>query len=366
MSLARLLCLLAALLLSALARAAEPAAVSFYECLPCPAPPVLDGKLDDPCWQSLPLMDQFYRYWSPVPRPPPLHTAARLCHDAAGLYLGVTMYEERLDAVRAAITGRDDPEMWQDDCVEIMIDPAGTGTGYYKFTTNLLGARYDEKTTNMVNDAGYNVEGWQVRTSRGTGAWYLECFLPWSDLQQQPAPGDIWSFDLVRYGYSSGGFLGVSWSLGGSYAAPAKFGHLGFGPFAPYSADTLRRLAPVLRRTKGDYFRLLVPGLALTCERGQWRRENLRRWLQEALKQADAELDAARSSLAEAPPGATVAPLHAELVEITGTLADLRAEARGKVLPGAAAVAYDQARTLQRRLRELRYDALLQGLTAQY
>ena len=68
-------------------------------------------------------------------------------------------------------------------------------------------------------------------------------------MEHRPAAGEVWAFNLVRYGYSGGGFKGVSWSLGGSYASPGKFGHLGFGHFAPYAESTLQRMVPALRRT---------------------------------------------------------------------------------------------------------------------
>ncbi|MEI6499782.1 MAG: sugar-binding protein [Armatimonadota bacterium] len=355
--------LLVILLVAALpAWAAQPASVSYYECLRCAQPPVIDGNLDDPCWQKLPQMDQFFKYWTPTPELPPLQTAARLCYDDRGLYLGITMYKDQLDKIKATVDSRDNPLTWMDDCVEVMVDPANGGTGYYKFCTNYNAARYDERATNMVLDSGWNVEGWQVKTARAKGGWAIEFFFPWADLEHRPAPGDIWSFALVRYGWASGGFKGVSWSLGGAGAHPAQFGYLGFGPF---SEQTLPRLARAAVTTKGQSLRLLRPELVLTCERGQWQREDLRRWLRGTLRAVDADLEAVRAALLTLTVGADRDRLQDGLEQQMTKLNELRAQAGGAQVPTVTAALIDhEALLLRQRASDLRYEALLLGLVA--
>lgn len=307
------------------ARAAvEPAEVALHECLRCATPPVIDGRLDDACYAPLPVMDHFYKYWSPVPLPPPLRTAARLCYDDRGLYMGVTMFEEQLDKIKAEVTGRDNPETWHDDCVEIMIDPHNTGTGYFKFTTNLNAVRHDQKATNLVLDDGWSVEGWKVATSRGEGAWFIEFFLPWDDIDARPRDGDIWSFDLVRYGWASGAFKGVSWSLGGAGAAPAKFGYLHFGPLQPLASSKLKRLAGVIRPTKSDSFRFILPPTVYTHEpKGKWRQQELTAWLGEARAVATGELTEAQTVVQGLPDGADKERLTKAAADVSGRMGEL-------------------------------------------
>jgi len=188
------------------APASGPATVALYLCEQCAQPPVADGRLDDLCWQGLPMTDAFYQYWTPIPKPPPLKTAARACYDDSGLYLGIALSDEHIGTLRAAIHDRDNPLTWTDDCVEIMVDPTNSGSSYLKFCTNLNAARYDERSADLVLDGGWNVEGWQVATSRNADSWTIEFALPWSDVGASPRDGDIWSFDLVRYSFSTGGF----------------------------------------------------------------------------------------------------------------------------------------------------------------
>jgi len=344
----------------------EPAEVALHECLRCAAPPVIDGRLDDACYAPLPVMDHFYKYWSPVPLPPPLRTEARLCYDDRGLFMGITMFEDQLDKVKAEVTGRDNPETWHDDCVEIMIDPHNTGTGYFKFTTNLNAVRHDQKATNLVLDDGWSVEGWKVATSRGEGAWFIEFFLPWDDIDARPREGDIWSFDLVRYGWASGAFKGVSWSLGGSGASPQKHGYLGFGRFAPYPKDKLRRLAAVMRPTKGRSFRLVLPEVVLTHEPcGLWMRRDLAAWIQGGQAAAREVLTEAGAAVDTLPTGADRARLEKTMATLTDEVGEIaRACAGDDLRPGPTLLAYHGLLGLRRKASEVKWEALVLGLVA--
>lgn len=348
------------------ARALEPATLAVYPCLPCQPAPVIDGRLDEACWRELPAMDQFYKYWTPVPQEPPLQTVARLGYDGRGLYLGITLYEEQMAQIRATVDRRDDPLTWQDDCVEIMIDPDTSGVSYYKFCTNALAARYDEKATNLVLDSGWNVEGWQVQSTRGSGAWYLEVFIPWADLDgRQPREGDIWSFDLVRYGWASGGFKGVSWSLGGSGASPAKFGYLVFSRAATLSDASLTRLAQAAAKTKGQSLRVLLPEAVLTYGAGSWQRCGLHDWLAAALQAADDDLARANATLAALPVGQRRAALEKTASDLSTKLAGLRTPGRADHLtPAGAAIAYEASLALRRSLREVTWEGKLWELLA--
>lgn len=336
--------------------------VSFYECRRCSSPPTLDGKLDDACWKNLPLMEGFYQYWTPTPKPPPLRTVAKLCYDDHALYIGITLYDERVEKIKATIRNRDNPETWTDDCVEIMVDPPNSGTGYFKFTTNFLAARYDEKTTNMVIDAGWNAEGWQVKTSKDESAWFIELFLPWSDLGAKPKDGDLWSFDLVRYGYSTGAFRGVTWSLGGSYAAPQNFGYLGFGQFTPLTDERLQRIAQAVSKTKGQRFRLLLSDVVLTHEPSGWTKQELRSWVAQAFNEVEKTLREAEIAIENIPVGDQRKRLETKAKEGRAKFNELAARQAQSLSPSAASILRENALALRREVAELKWDGLLWAL----
>lgn len=55
-------------------------------------------------------MEGFYQYWSPTPKPPPLKTVAKLCCDDSALYIGIILYDEQVEKIKATIRNRDNPE----------------------------------------------------------------------------------------------------------------------------------------------------------------------------------------------------------------------------------------------------------------
>jgi len=356
------------LLAAGLSLAAEPAEVAFYQCRQCETAPVIDGRLDEVVWAGTPVMDHFYKYWTPMPQAPPLRTEARLCWDARGLYIGISMLETQLDQVRATVDSRDDPQTWLDDCVEIMIDPRNSGTGYYKFTTNLNAARHDQKATNMVLDDGWSVEGWQVKTSRGQGAWFIEFFLPWDDIGAQPREGDVWSFDLVRYGWATGAFKGVSWSLGGSGASPQKHGYLRFVKTIQRPPQQLEPLARIVRQTKGDDFRILADNVVLRHDRSGWLKPQvLREWVSGAQELTEAGLAEAQAAVGKLPAGADRDRLEktmAELMQQTGQIKETWWQEM-HLDPGPMLLAYYDLLGLRRKASETKWEAMVLGLVAE-
>ena len=93
-------------------------------------PPVLDGKLDDRCWQDAVAITQFASYWdNKTPRP---GTRAYLVWDDEALYYGATMTDAEL---RSYGKHRNDT-LWDGDVFEMFFKPSATGPEYYEFQAN--------------------------------------------------------------------------------------------------------------------------------------------------------------------------------------------------------------------------------------
>jgi hypothetical protein len=327
-----------AVTLAIAAYAAEMVDVMLYEA-PRSAPPTLDGHLSDPCWRAAPEFPILFEYWSPSPGPAPVRTHLQLCYDQRALYLGVTLNDEHLDKARASVTGRDVATTWHDDCIEFMLDPHNTGNSYFKFTTNLLAARYDERLSPAGHDSGWNGEGWRVATSRGDKVWFIELALPWADLGvSAPNEGDIWSFTVVRYAWGTGKFQGAAWAPGGNYARPGLFGYLAFTRVADAN-----RLAQLIAQTKGPNTRIVTTsGIAGVPD--------LRAWCDAALARVAEILTQASESKPKA--------------AVQQKLDELRARLRAAApLNGGLALEIHRAtEPLAREATELKWDTALQNL----
>ena len=102
--------------------------------------PVLDGKLDDPCWKGLPVIKDFRQRRPNEGMPETEKTEVRLCRDAHVLFIGVRCFDSQPDQIRAGVMQRDAP-VRGDDYFFILIDPFSRGRDGYYFRTNANGAK---------------------------------------------------------------------------------------------------------------------------------------------------------------------------------------------------------------------------------
>jgi hypothetical protein len=189
--------------------------------------PVVDGKLDDPCWQTLPQVTTFYKFLVMEATPTPLKTAFQLGCDDKGVYLAIRMFEKDMSRLKATMTQRDDHNLWQDDCAEVYFDPSATAIGFRKFVVNALATKEDLYRMDPANvDPAWSPDGWQAAVSRDEQSWTIETFLPWGDLGKTARDGDLWRFAICRFSWSTGAL--ASSAVGAQYAHPERFGWLLF------------------------------------------------------------------------------------------------------------------------------------------
>jgi len=88
-------------------------------CTPAKTAPVIDGKLDDACWQTAGVVTDFLLDSGKGLASDPAE--ARLCFDRNNLYIGVTCFESDMGRIKAARTEAD-TDVSSDDDVEIFFD----------------------------------------------------------------------------------------------------------------------------------------------------------------------------------------------------------------------------------------------------
>ena len=203
--------------------------LSFYTVNYSTDVPGINGHMDDKCWSLAENYKTYYVYFKSSPEQGKLKTTLRMLWNEKGIYLGIVNYEENMLSIRTNYTIRDDNHLWQDDSAELYFDPSGDGIGFTKFIVNAIGTVADMRRIDAaVSQPEWSAAGAEVVTSKDENAWYIEAFFPWSDLGQRAEAKDIWRFCHVRYAWSSGSFVGISSSLGGSYARPENFGFIYF------------------------------------------------------------------------------------------------------------------------------------------
>ena len=219
-----------------------------HTCVRASGPIRVDGKLDEPAWAEAGRAALAHCF---VTRQgvPPLATTARLLWDDANLYVAFEC--EDTDAF-----GREasrDSELWEEEVVEVYVDPEGDGKDYLEFEVNPRNAIIDLKIPSAEQVKGknymrfrtWNAEGWKTAvqvngtvdnrddTDRG---WTAEMAIPLSDLAQAdalpPRPGATWRVQLYRIERAKS--LGdkpmfAAWSPTEKFHDPTRFGLLVFG-----------------------------------------------------------------------------------------------------------------------------------------
>jgi hypothetical protein len=97
-------------------------------------------------------------------------------------------------------TGRDNGQLWWDDCVELLLDPTGKNQGeFYHFIVSAGGAVIDSH----ADDLGWNSPGIQTAGAITPRGWTLEVFIPFQDFPGGVTPaagtGAKWAGNFTRH-----------------------------------------------------------------------------------------------------------------------------------------------------------------------
>jgi hypothetical protein len=184
--------------------------------------------------------------------PRPYETRFRAQWDDEGLHL---RYDATDPDPWSTMTRRDD-HLWDEEVVEIFLDPGRAGRDYYELEISpanvVCEVRMIAPWPEKKQDFDWNLAGLETRasvrrdqTGKPTG-WTATAFLPWAGLRplpsaagvaMPPAPGARWRFNLFRIERPGGpsapekDVVAVAWSQTGqpSFHVPSAFRDLVFG-----------------------------------------------------------------------------------------------------------------------------------------
>ena len=175
--------------------------------------PKVDGSLSDACWQRAARCD--LKLTSGVE--PSQKTTAMICHDQWSLYIAFQCHESEMGKLVKGTTKRDGPH-WLADCVELFIDPEGSGSAYLHFAVSAAGGQFDER----VMDPSWCGE-WRAATQLGVKGWAAEIEIPFASLGLTPHGSGRLRINFCREEKPHG--ENSSWApVGESFHNPSKFG----------------------------------------------------------------------------------------------------------------------------------------------
>lgn len=203
----------------------------------------IDGRADEPAWQRSASTGSFVDTRSGAPAE--LRASARMLWDDRKLYVALDIADTTL---RNTLRGRD-AHLWEQDAIELMIDPEGDGRGYYELqvspTGEIFDTRYDSRRVpGPIGHSDWNAAIEARVALRGTAndegadeGYAVELAIPWSSFSDAqgaplaaPPAGSTWRMNLYAMDWTGTGQRAAGWSptLEGDFHVPARFGRVVF------------------------------------------------------------------------------------------------------------------------------------------
>lgn len=153
------------------------------------APIVIDGRFDEPVWQTAPVIGEFVQREPAEGAAPSERTEARIAFDATALYVAIRAYDTTPARIASLLTRRD--ERSPSDWLRVAVDSYYDHRTAYEFGVNPVGVKTDRYYFNDgQNDDSWDAV-WDVQVSRDPEGWRAEFRIPFSQLRFARGGGPI-------------------------------------------------------------------------------------------------------------------------------------------------------------------------------
>lgn len=159
--------------------------------------PVIDGRMDDSCWNLVDWGGDFVQIQPYENKPPSQQTSFKILYDDNNLYVFIRAFDTEPDKISRRISRRD---YFDGDMVEINIDSYYDQQTAFSFTAMASGAKGDEAVTQDGNnwDDSWNPV-WFLKTSIDDKGWCAEMKIPFSQLRFGKKNEHIWGIQFMRH-----------------------------------------------------------------------------------------------------------------------------------------------------------------------
>jgi hypothetical protein len=158
------------------------------------SPPVIDGLVNEPAWNSGAVADDFWV--SQRDQPPSDPTRVVVLYDDRALYFAFTCLDGRPDLIRANQITRDTAPGF-DDRVTVELDPFHNHRSVSRFTVTARGTQSDALAGGRAQTRGWKGE-WTAAARRTPFGWTAEIAIPIGLLEFE-AGSDTFGINFSRY-----------------------------------------------------------------------------------------------------------------------------------------------------------------------
>jgi hypothetical protein len=205
-------------------------------------PITLDGKLDEPDWQGAQSTAPFVQTMTGAEGS--FVANARVLYDAEHLYVGYRVHDDYLKSTFE----KHDEHLWEQDCVELMVDPDGDRRNYFEVQVSPAGVvfdtRYDSRRKpqpfgdvawSSLANAAVSVQG-KLNDDGEDEGYTVELAIPWRAFAagatpaEPPKAGETWRMNFFVMDAREKGQRAVGWSppLIGDFHTLERFGRVVF------------------------------------------------------------------------------------------------------------------------------------------
>ena len=189
--------------------------------------PNVDGKLDDPVWQTARPERGFRRDSPSDGNPAAQDSEIRIVYDQDALYVGARLFDDRPDLVSRRLNRRDSFDDFN-DVFFALIDSYHDHRTQFVFGVTPAGERRDAIASNDGLgdfDAGWDPV-WEAKTTIDSLGWVAEFRIPFSQLRFPNAAAPVWGIQFRRDIVRAGEAVDWQWSPRTEPGQTSKYGHL--------------------------------------------------------------------------------------------------------------------------------------------
>ena len=162
-----------------------------------PHAPVIDGKLDEACWQKAHWEKGFVQRDPYEGEPPSQDTAFKILYDAGNLYIAIHASDTEPNRIEKRVTRRDDQ---QGDRVAVSLDSYFDHRTAFVFNVSAAGVKSDY----LISDNGDNLDFgwdpvWHTAVHLEENGWTAEMRIPFSQLRFGSKQEQVWGMQVWRW-----------------------------------------------------------------------------------------------------------------------------------------------------------------------
>lgn len=158
--------------------------------------PTIDGKIDDPIWDSIEWTGDFIQQRPDEGKAPSQETQFKLMYDSDHIYVAIRCFDTEPDKIEKRLSRRDG---FQGDWVLIAFDSYHDLSTCFSFLVTAAGVKGDEFLTNDGNNSDENWNPiWYTKTNVDAEGWTAEMKIPLSQLRFSADTNQKWGLQVVR------------------------------------------------------------------------------------------------------------------------------------------------------------------------